>query len=153
MCALAERPIDGLEDDSPKGSRPRLQGGGADPLLRALGKDEVDDEPIEIESKLNTLGFSAALWATRAISGADRELRSSLPFARCGLPQEPTSIRWPQRAIRVRRPGHWRETRPRKHRLTAFVPWSEVNGQRCEANALAQANRSSSKTQGGLISS
>jgi hypothetical protein len=44
-------------------------------LLYALGKTKADDTEVSIEVILDLLGFDDALWALRAVSGHDRELR------------------------------------------------------------------------------
>ena len=44
-------------------------------LLRALGKDSADDEPLSIITVLDSNGVDDALWCLRAIPGHDREKR------------------------------------------------------------------------------
>ena len=44
-------------------------------LLRALGKDGADDEPLSIITVLDSNGLDDALWCLRAVPGHDREKR------------------------------------------------------------------------------
>ena len=44
-------------------------------LLRHLGKTAADDEPLSIETILDSNGIDDALWCLRAVDGQDRELR------------------------------------------------------------------------------
>ena len=43
-------------------------------LLRTLGKTEADDEPLSIETILDSNGLDDALWCLRAVEGHDREI-------------------------------------------------------------------------------
>ncbi|MFZ2287588.1 MAG: hypothetical protein WAV93_11435 [Bacteroidales bacterium] len=44
-------------------------------LLAHLGKTAADDEPLFIETVLDSNGLGDALWCLRAVSGRDREIR------------------------------------------------------------------------------
>ena len=44
-------------------------------LLRHLGKSAADDEPLLIETILDSNGLDDALWCLRAVDGQDREIR------------------------------------------------------------------------------
>jgi hypothetical protein len=44
-------------------------------LLAHLGKTQADDEPLAITTILESNGLDDALWALRAVSGHDREIR------------------------------------------------------------------------------
>jgi hypothetical protein len=48
---------------------------GWEKLLRHLSKTEADDEPLSIETILDSNGLDDALWCLRAVDGQDRELR------------------------------------------------------------------------------
>ena len=44
-------------------------------LLRNLGKTAADDEPLSLETILDSNGLDDALWALRAVGGHEREIR------------------------------------------------------------------------------
>lgn len=48
---------------------------GWEKLLKALGKTEADDEPIELSFILESNGYDDALWALRAVGGYEKEMR------------------------------------------------------------------------------
>ena len=48
---------------------------GWEKLLRSRGKTKADDEPVSIETILNSNGLDDALWCLRAVEGRDREIR------------------------------------------------------------------------------
>ena len=48
---------------------------GWEKLLRHLGKSAADDEPLLIETILNSNGLDDALWCLRAVENQDRDLR------------------------------------------------------------------------------
>jgi hypothetical protein len=48
---------------------------GWEKLLAHLGKTQADDEPLAITTILDSNGLDDALWALRAVSGHDREIR------------------------------------------------------------------------------
>ena len=48
---------------------------GWEKLLRHLGKTEADDEPLSIETILDSNGLADALWCLQAVKGRDREIR------------------------------------------------------------------------------
>ena len=76
-------------------------------LLLSLNKTEADDEPLELQHILDTLGISDAVWSLRSIEGADREIRlfacdcaeSVLPIYESKFPNDDR----PLRAIEVAR--------------------------------------------------
>ena len=48
---------------------------GWEKLLRHLGKTAADDEPLSIETILDSNGLEDALWCLRAVENRDREMR------------------------------------------------------------------------------
>jgi hypothetical protein len=48
---------------------------GWEKLLRGLNKTESDDEPLWLDTVLDTNGLDDALWCLRAVEGCDREIR------------------------------------------------------------------------------
>jgi hypothetical protein len=48
---------------------------GWEKLLKHLGKDAADDEPLDLLTILESNGLDDALWALRAVDGFDREKR------------------------------------------------------------------------------
>jgi hypothetical protein len=48
---------------------------GWEKLLRHLGKTQADDEPINIETIIDSNGLDDAIWCLRAVDGHDKEIR------------------------------------------------------------------------------
>jgi hypothetical protein len=48
---------------------------GWEKLLKYLGKTRADDEPLSIETILDSNGLTDALWCLRTAEGYDREIR------------------------------------------------------------------------------
>ncbi len=44
-------------------------------LLKHLGKKQADDEPLSIDTILDSNGLDDALWCLRAVEGHDKEIR------------------------------------------------------------------------------
>ena len=48
---------------------------GWEKLLKSLGKNKADDEPLSLMTVLESNGLEDALWCLRACDGIDREAR------------------------------------------------------------------------------
>jgi len=66
-----------IRKHGPCGLKPNSDGTrtGLCRLLHYLGKSTTDDEPINLETILDSNGLDDALWCLRAVSGHDREIR------------------------------------------------------------------------------
>ena len=66
-----------IRKHSPCGIKPNNDGSlsGLLKLMKYLGKDETDDEPVSITQIIDSNGLDDAIWCLRAVEGRDKEIR------------------------------------------------------------------------------